>query len=616
MNHKPTIMNPFFPQLRTIALLLLVLLSCTLMARDYRMSGLDVTIQLQSDGSMQVQEDREFSFDGRFSEVYRTFPRDGKATFGNFSVYENDRPYAQNDSRNPGTFRVVERRRELELQLFFDARDTTRTFSIRYTAEGAVERYADAALLYYQIISGEWTKPIHNIHARIIPPEPLRAGQPEHWVHGSLDAVSSIAGEGIVEISLDRLPAERYLEIRALYPTASFHQLPASDTYIRESVLEETALLTEEANRLREQAIERQARQEERDQRREERFSLGRQLAMAVSLLYIALWFWLFKKYRKKPVLSQKPGTYGKLPKKAKPGLVNYLVNGTYITNNALISTMFHLAYRGFFKIEEKTTTKSILGINKDFSDTFFTVDRKFWQENRSQLSDYEQMLLSQLFDELTGRTDQIRLKKIRTKQHKMQRFYPKWKKAVTKEAEKMDWFDKESKKGRNIGLVIGIVSIPAMIALAVLFGPWLVIPAVLAFLSIIAALLIVQRTEKGEVEYRQWKSLREHLKKYDFASRIKDLDEDSLNEHLIYGMALGLGPRFLKRLTSALDGSGQIAYFPWIVLYGSSATNIGRTINKVITTTSTAMSSATGAGGGGTMGGGGGATSGGGGAR
>ena len=609
-------MQTTFPHQRIIALLLLIFFSSTVMARDYRMSGLEVTIYLQTDGSMQVQEDREFSFDGRFSEVYRTFPREGKATFSNFSVFEGDQPFAQNDSGNPGTFRVVERSRELQLQLFFDARDTTRTFSIRYTAEGAVERFADAALLYYQIISDEWTKPISDIHARIIPPEPLPAGKPEHWVHGSLEAVSSIAEDGIVEISLERLPAGRYLEIRALYPTTSFNRLVSSNTYIRESVLEETAQLAEEANRMREEDLEQQARQAERDIRREERYSRGKQAAAIVSLLYIAFWVWLFRKYRKKPVLSQKPGAYAKLPEKEKPGLVNYLMHGTYITNNALVSTMFHLAYRGFFKIEEKTTTKIILGIKKDFSDTVFIANRRFWQENRGQLSEYEHMLLSQLFDQLSGRTDQLRLKTISKEQLKMQKFYQKWKKALKKEALEKLWFDKESKKGRDTGFAVSIASLLGMIALVVLFGPWLLLPALLTFLSIFASLFIMQRTEKGEVAYRQWKSLKNHLKKYDFDSRIKDLDADSLNEHLIYGIALGLGPRYLKRLTQALEHSGQFAYFPWIVLYGSSANNIGRTVNKVITGTGKAMSSTTGAGGGGTMGGGGGAASGGGGAR
>jgi uncharacterized membrane protein len=604
------------PYLRTISLLLLVFFSCTAMARDYRMSGLDVTIHLQTDGSMQVQENREFSFDGRFSEVYRTFPLDGKASFSNFSVYEDERAYEQNDTGQPGTFRIFEKSNEVELQLFFEARDITRTFSIRYTAEGAVEGFADAALLYYQIISDEWTKPISDIHARIIPPEPLPAGKPEHWVHGSLEAVSAIARDGIVEIELERLPANSYLEIRALYPTASFHRLPAADTYIRESVLEETALLAEEANRMREETLEQQARQAEREIRREERYSKGKQVAAIVSLLYIMLWLWLFKKYRKKPVLSQKPGTFAMLPDKEKPALVNYLMNGTYIANNALVSTMFHLAYRGFFKIEEKTSTKNILGIKKDFSDTFFIADRQFWQENREQLSDYEQMLLSLLFDELTGRTDRIRLKTISRKQHKMQRFYRKWKKALNADAEKKGWFDENSKKGRSIGLAVSIVSLLGMIALVVLFGPWLLIPAMLSFISILASLAILQRTEKGEIAYLQWKSLKKHLKKYHFESRIKELDADNLNEYLIYGMALGLGPRYLKRLTRALEDSGQIAYFPWIVLYGGSTNDIGRTINKVITGTGTAMSSATGAGGGGTMGGGGGAASGGGGAR
>jgi len=590
--------------------------ACTAMARDYRMSGLDVTINLQADGSMHIKEDREFSFDGNFSEVYRTFPREGKAAFSNFSVYEDERPYEQNDTGQPGTFRILEKRNELELQLFFDARDTTRTFSIRYTAEGAVDRFADAALLYYQVISDEWTKPIFNIRAQIIPPEPLPAGKPEHWLHGSLEAVSAISGEGIVEIELERLPANSYLEIRALYPTASFHRLPASDTYIRESVLEETARLAEDANRRRQEAFEQQARQEEREIRREERYSKGKQVATIVSLLYVILWFWLLKKYRKKPVLTQKPGTFAVLPDKEKPALVNFLLNGTYITNSALVSTILHLAYRGFFKIEETTSTKNILGIKKDFSDIFFIADRQFWQENRDQLADYEQMLLTMLFDELTGRTDRIRLKTISRKQHKMQRFYRKWKKSLNADAEKKGWFDENSKKGRNAGLALSIVSLLGMIALVVFYGPWLLIPAMLSFISILASLAILQRTEKGEIAYLQWKSLKKHLKKYHFESRIKELDADNLNEYLIYGMALGLGPGYLKRLTRALSDSGQIAYFPWIILYGGRTNNIGRTINKVVTGTGTAMSSATGAGGGGTMGGGGGASSGGGGAR
>ena len=115
---------------------------------------------------------------------------------------------------------------------------------------------------------------------------------------------------------------------------------------------------------------------------------------------------------------------------------------------------------------------------------------------------------------------------------------------------------------------------------------------------------------------YRQWKLLKQHLKRYHFESKIKDIDAAIVNEYLIYGLALGLSSSYFKKLTRSLESSGHTTYIPWIVLYSSSLSNFGKTINTVITSTGSAMSSASGMGGGGIAGGGGGAASGGGGAR
>ncbi len=594
----------------SIAIILTLILSpFEIQARDYRMSGLDITIHLHADGSMHVQEDREFTFDGRFSEVYRTFPLNERATYEDFSVFEGDEPYVQNSSKEPGTFRIVEKSGHKELQLFFDARNTTRTFSIRYTVHGAINRYEDAALLYYQLISDEWTKPIYNINARIIPPEALPQGAPAHWVHGSLNAVSKIKENGIVEIRLEGLPAKTFLEIRALYPQDQFRLMSLQEGYISNSVRQEAEKLVEDANLDRLKKIDRELRMEER-------FSKGRTIAFILSLILISGWFWLYRNYGQRPSVSKEKNASSKMPDKDRPALVNYLVNYTYITGNALVSTMFHLAYKGFFKIEEQTRTQNILGFKAEKTDSVFSLNRNYWNENKNNLLPYENMLLAFLFDELKGRVDQIGLRTIKKQQTKMQKFSVKWKKAVKEEAKKKNWFDTESRKGRNIGLISGIIAMVAMLGMMIAFGPWLLLPFLLSVAFIIASFFILHRTKEGEVTYRQWKSLKKHLKKYHFDTKMKDLDAETVNEYLIYGLALDLSSTYFKKLTRALETHGHTTYIGWIVLYNTSLGDFGKTINKVITTTSTTMSSAAGMGGGGTMGGGGGVSSGGGGAR
>ncbi|MDR4988645.1 MAG: DUF2207 domain-containing protein [Bacteroidales bacterium] len=601
--------NKHLSRYRIALTLALLLVSLVLTARDYHMSGLDITVSLKPDGSMLVREDREFTFEGRYSEVYRTFPLDGRASFSDFSVYEDGVAYERSDSKQPGTFRLVEKRRHRELQLFFEAHNETRTFSIRFTASGAVDRHEDVAVLYYQLISDEWTKPLHDIRARIVPPVSLDGDQPPHWVHGSLDAVSEILEGGVVELWLDKLPAKKFLEIRALYPEHVFHGMPVQAGAVGDSIREEARVLAEEANRIRLVRLERM-------ERRARMHEAGRPLATFLAFLFAVTGIMLFQKYGKRPPLSQKPETFSGLPSKEPPALVNYLVNGSYLDGNALVSTMFHLAYRGFFRIEENTQTTKVLGFETTTHDNVLVLDRPFWENNKKQLKSYENELLEQFFNTLYGRTDRLNLKKISKKQNRMQNFFIQWKKAVTKEAGKKEWFDADSKKGRNIGLAAGVAGFVVMLGLILPFGLWMLLPAGVAFVLIFASFFIFHRTEAGEIAYRQWRSLKQHLKRYHFESKIKDADAGTVNEYLIYGLALGLGSGFLKKLTRSLEATGHTTYIGWIVLYNSSLSSFGKTLNTVITATGTAMSSAAGMGGGGIAGGGGGAASGGGGAR
>lgn len=567
-------------------------------ARSFRMSGLEVNIQLQEDGSMLVEEHREFTFQGKFSEVFRSFPLDGQATFSNFKVLEKGQPYPFSDNQTPGTYMIDELQNELEVRIFVNAVDTTRTFTLQFEVQGAVERYEDAVLLYYQIISDEWTQPVFNIQTQIFPPTSLPEGEPAHWVHGSLEAVSAIKENGLIEIELEQLPRHRYLEIRALYPTEAFPRMPVTPALIRDEVLAETSRLAKEANQRRREAIE-------RERREEERFQLGRQMAIPLAMLVLLLWIWLYRKYTQKPVMRDRADKFSELPEKELPALVSWLYFQTSVVSNALVSTLFHLAYRGFITISEEEKNNAV-----------FFLNRVEYETKKEELKPFESKLLVYLFEDLTPTQDQISTKYIKKKSGRMSTFFGEWKKLVIDEAMNKEWYDEHSKRGRNAGLIASFVMFCAFSISAVLYGPWMLIPLGVTFSFLIGSLFIYHRTKKGEIAYRQWKNLRKHLKKKKFSTAGEKLDESTINYYLIYGMALGLGTQFNKRLFNYVEQTGNPSYFYWIFLHQSSMNSFGKTVNEIITTTGAVMSSSTGAGGGGTMGGGAGAASGGGGAR
>lgn len=589
-----------------IIVILMVFNTGKIYARDYSIDRLRMSIEADSRGQLTVTETRTFRFEGSFSEVYRTFPLSDTVSFDNIAVFEGSYVYQYSDSGAEGTFSISERSNEKEVVVHFDATDTARVFSIRFTIDGAVRRYEDAALLYYQLISEGWSKAHHDISVEIIPPESLPENQPAHWVHGSLDAVSSIKQGGRVSIELGLLPAERFLEIRALYPPAVFNEMEITPGVIKSRVEREAGLLAEEANRKREEQLERQ-------RIRDARHAAGKRVAIPAALIIISILPLLFRKYSDRPVYKKADIKTGKMPEKHPPAMVSYLLFSGYVTGNALVSTLFHLAYRGYIRIEEIPSKKPGLVKKPKYQ---FVIDREKFNKERESMPEYEAGMLDLFFGDISGGSDVLGFRQLKKKSSKVQSFFTRWRKEVKKEAEKQNWFDPKSKKGRNIGLATGSVLFAGSLISAVFLGPWMLIPVLAALILLIGSLFIYHRSPSGEKAYRQWMALKKYLKKHRFGKDTARLEASAINEYLIYGIALGLGKGYFKRFARWVEESGQTPHFWWIVLYSNNISGFGKALNEVINTTSGTMSSASGMGGGGTMGGGGGVSSGGGGAR
>ena len=586
--------------------LFFLLISARLYADDYSISGVDITIKLHDDGIMEVQEDRTYSFDGAFSFVYRTFPKDGQARFFDISVEENDVMYEESSREEPNTYKSEESEGQKKVTAHFDARDTSRTFTFRFKAEGAVERYEDAVLLYYQMISDEWDKPVENFTATIIPPDTLPEGEPPHWIHGSLEAFSEIKEGGKIEVELDRLPANQFLEIRALYPVSFFENMEEKEGYILEEVKEEAAALVEEANRLRKEAEKEEALQEERDQT-----ALG--VIIPAILIMLAISFYLYKKYWKSPPLEQQPVATSKPPTDHKPAEINYLMYSGQEGVGDFLSTLLDLAKRGFIKVEMNEKKKWYGGTSLY---TTFHLKREKFNEHTNELDEYEHSLLQFLFEKMADENDQVEQKRFKKKSKAMQKFMKRWKKEVKKHAETYNWFDSSYKIGNFIGGVLYALLLVLFFVLTVSYSGWMAIPMVLAFILMLISVSMIKRTHEGERVYQSWNAFRNYLKNRNYRNEDATIDKEELNKYLIFGVALGLSQSQYKKLTNDLEGISKKDDFPWIIGFMHiSQHGLGSGISGIVTNAGNTIGSASGAGGGGTAGGGGGAGSGGGGA-
>ena len=590
-------------------------------AKSYRITGVSIDAQLQTDGSMDVIESRTFKFSGSFSFVFRTLTTQGRITFQDFKVSENGRFYELSDSGRPGTYRVTRPSGQIEVRWFFDAKNESRTFDFHYRVLNAVARHEDVAVLYYQFISGDWDRVSQNVRLHVKPPGNLLQSQLNEWLHGPLWAESRIETDGSITAWCEHLPSRTYLEIRALYPPEKF---PVAERYsgiVRSSILEEEARWVEEANRMREEAIRERDQAIQKMEAREKRQEQGKWVVIVLSVLGLGFAWRNYRKYGQRPSLPPSVKYASDIPENIPPALVGYLLSNREIYGGAIVSTMMDLARRGFINLrEEQTEKRKLFGGTRTVTDYTWDLNREYWLGHNSDLAVYEDDLLKFIFDDLAEGRDSIDLKEIKKQQSKFTKFFREWKKEVKKLGDEKRWFDRESNRGMYYSLGIGIVMIILSGVAAYFIGIWAIGLGVAAIAVFVLSFLTPHRTKEGEMLARHWKALKRYLLKYHYRSMDKSALLSRIDDYLVYGIVLGLGQKIFKELAAYIPAEDYQRYVPWYVYHGTGTgaftpDAFASAFSSMVATTTSSMSTASGTGGGASGGGGGGASSGGGGA-
>jgi uncharacterized membrane protein len=590
-------------------------------AKSYRITGVTIDAQLQADGSMDVVESRTFKFSGSFRFVFRTLAPQGRITFQDFKVSESGRFYELSDSEQPGTYRVTGQSGQIEVRWFFVANNESRTFDFHYRVLDAVTRYEDAAVLYYQFISGDWDRVSQNVHLSVKPPEKLLQSQLNEWLHGPLWAESRIETDGSITAWCEHLPGRTFFEIRALYPPEKFPDAPGLAGSVRSRIMEEEARWAEESNRMREEAVRKQAETAQKMESRKQKQKQGKWVVIALSLLGAGFAWKNFRKYGQRPSLPPSAKYASDVPQNIPPALVGYLLSSREIYGGALVSTMMDLARRGYIRLrEEQKEKKKLFGGMRTVTDYSWDLNSEYMRQHLSKLEVYEHDLLKFIFEDLAEGRDSINLKEIKKQQTKFTKFFRVWKKEVKKLGDERKWFDRESNRGMYYSLGIGIALLFLTGAAAYFVGLWAVVPGVAALDVFILSFLIPHRTREGEMLARHWKALKRYMLKYHYRSMDKSVLLSKIDDYLVYGVVLGLGQKIFKELAAYIPVEDYQRYVPWYFYHGTGTgafapDAFATAFSTMVATTTSSMSTATGTGGGASAGGGGGASSGGGGA-
>jgi uncharacterized membrane protein len=583
-------------------------------AKSYNINQLGISARLHEDGSLEVTESRTYVFRGAFTFAYRDLPASDSVTYGDFRVSESGRPYRMDTSQEPGTYAITRSSGNVRVTWYYSARDEARTFDLHYRVAGAIARYRDVAVLYYKFVGEDWALAQDNITVTLTPPSPVSREAINEWVHGPLWAESRIRSDGTILISCRHLPANTYLEIRALYPPDLFAGLEPRMQDVRPGIMAEEARWAEAANRQRKRAAERLAA-------RAKRIESGKWIVLGICVAGVGLWGWIFAAFRRKPRVGRMPGITSEIPEQTPPALLDYLLNDRRISVGALIGTMLDLARRGFVKLrEEQVEKKKIFGGTKMESEYHWDLDRTHLNKHAGELTNYESDILGFIFDELAEGHDTISLDTMKKKRSEFVGFFRKWTKQVKAEAEKHEWFDRHSVRGFYYSLAIGIVMMLIAIPAAIYLGLWGVALIIAGGAVLVLSFSIPHRTAEGETKARQWKAVRRYLKKYEFRTADRSDLLTRISDYLVYGVVLGLSPGIYEELAAYMPEGKQSAYVPWYVYAGGgrggfSPAAFGQAFSSMVATATSSMSTAAGTGGGASGGGGGGAGGGGGGA-
>lgn len=528
-----------------LPLLFCVTITDTAFTQDYSTPEIRVEAEIHENGTVLIQESRTYSYRGTFSWADYRLPKRGFSEIRDIRVSEGDDFYINENSKEPGTFSVSESDDLIVIKWHYDATDEIRTFTIHYELEGAISIGPDYSEFYWIFIGDGRDKVVGNSEVTVQLPGRTSTDSLYSWNYSSASGSELIESESGFRITSGRVNRNQNVAIRALFPTNLF-----------QSDLIEIS----DPNLNLEEIVQEEAEYDEMLQRQAERDAFFAEIATPVtillSLLSFGIFFFCYQRFGKRhstATISDRETVV--LPDRTPPAIIGRLMSTRHTTGNHLVATIFDLARRGWFEIEEQVKESSFLSSGK--SEFFISIPNEVPDED---LPKWEQMVYSFVKSRTyLGSTSFEKL--FSGSSSKVAKWFALWKKEIKKIFDEKNWIDQSSYTGVYINVAGQIIIDIAAIILLFLAGPIAIVSLIVPFLFMMASIAIIRRTKEGEEKFQRWKAYREGLKNADERTIRMEL----LDIHFVYATALHLSKKQLDNLIQSSYDTNTDHLFHWI---------------------------------------------------
>lgn len=582
----------------SITYLLVVITINTVSAKSYSIDAIKIHADIQSDGSLLIEDHRTYSFRGEFHWADYEIPLKKLGRVTDFSLTENEIPFREQQGSTPGTFQMRQSDDKFYVKWFYNARGERRTFTLQYRIADAVTVHNDIAELYFNFVGSYAEKSIGEVDVWVNLAQPADTAFVRAWAHGPLHGQLEFK-RGKIHLWVHPLPRKHHWGARIIFPpdwVPTAQKRENADAL--QTILSEEEKLVAESNARRESLMKKeQFKKEHRDD--------AMSISIILSAIGLGLLFLLYQRYGKAFPVYARAKYSSDIPENMFPALANYVHYTGQIGAGAMVATLFDLARRGFLKIEEgQTETKSIFGTNVKTA-YLIRLSKEHFEVNQNKLKAHESDLIDFLFNQLGAGNDEINFETIKKADRKFIEWFKEWKKIIKHEWGDKPFYEKQSEKGTVVSVIYSVFLIIAGIFGLIFLGE----PGTIALISGIILLGLSFVIPRYTKEVKQMKSqltaLNTYLKQYHFKREAGDLSKN-LEIFFIYGIALGAGTKFIKELLTSAPDWQHTAIFPWYIgaIAHSSPASFAGSVSAMVSSVSTTMGSAAGVGGGASAGG------------
>ena len=597
---------------KIFTLLLFVSVSIISFAEPYyRVTNLDITAQINKDGSVDVTELVEYdAYD--INGILYNIDYKGYGNLKNLQVYYEKNsefiPAKRNGTGQRGTYSLEDNDKLRKIKLYFPMNEEKKWFLFSYTLSQGVTVYDDIAQFNRKMVGKNWQTNIENIQVKIILPKEIDKNDIKAFGHGPLTGnVDIINGKEILYTLKDYYPGE-FVETNILFPkNLVAHINPALIKKEKgfDKIMKMEAELADKANRQREFAKMKGTFAD---------IAFGGIVCWYIFIILFA-YFQNGKKYK---VENEYGEYFRELPDDFTPAVAGAIVSNGRMKPNLLFATVMDLVRKDIFEmIEEKENNRTVLKlISQDFSSLKnyekFVVD---WYIN--DLGDGEQVVMEEVERYISNKKNAL----------EFGREYERWLGMVRTDLTKVG-FTKEKPKKLPIalGIITLISAIPLSITAATFFndGRFIIFP----FVSFLTVIFVVSRRRyslKAEQLKSRWNAFKKFLIDYSNLEEAKLASIHIWEHYFVYAIALGVAEKvaagYRKIFKESDLRNNNIDSFhrrmPLMYMYGTNRAfrNIERTTTNAVNRSTSALansrrSSSSGRGGGfsgGSSGGGGG---------